>query len=127
MQCDAFLKKDKAANFMSMKDPHPTRTFHHIEVLESRIAPAAITFSFTDKDGHPVTITSSKGTDLQSAVTPLDGNNTATDVFRLTLGAAFKGADISIVAGTDATDAVTTHVGFLNATGIDLGKVTVDG
>ncbi len=104
-----------------------TRPFHSVEILESRIAPAAVTFSFIDKDGTSVLITSSKGTtaDLQAAVAPLTGG-TATDVFTLTLGSAFKGADISVVAGA-ASDTIFTRLGFLDAHTIDLGNVTIDG
>jgi hypothetical protein len=100
-----------------------------IEILEGRIAPAAV-FTFTDIDGDTVKITSSKGTvaDLQAALNPLPVDSTTpTQILSLNLGAVFKGADISIVAGASTTDAAFVNIGFINAAGIDLGKVTVDG
>lgn len=104
------------------------RHFHSIEILESRIAPAAVTLSFFDQDGKAVSVTSTKGTvaDLQTAVGVASGA-TATGVLSFQFGTVFKGADITVVAGANAADAITTQVGFVNAAGVDLGKLTIDG
>ena len=94
-----------------------------IEILEGRIAPAAI-MTFTDFDGDTVKITSSKGTlaDLQAAL-----NDFAGDGASLTLGAVFKGANISIIAGATDSDAALVNFSFINAAGIDLGALNIDG
>lgn len=100
-----------------------------LEILETRIAPAAV-FTFTDADGHDVTITSSKGTpaQLQAALSPAPIDAvTPTQILTLTLGSVFKGADISVIAGANAADTIFTKIGFLNAGGVDLGKVVIDG
>jgi hypothetical protein len=99
-----------------------------VEVLESRIAPASITF--TDVDGVTVKITSSKGTvaDLEeAAILVAEGSGQELRELRLSDAASvFKGANISIVKGT-LDDTQFVDVGFINATGLDLGKVTIDG
>jgi hypothetical protein len=99
-----------------------------VEVLESRIAPASITF--TDVDGITVTISSSKGStaDLQqAAILVAEGSGQELRELRLSdLAGVFKGANISIVKGT-LDDTQFVNVGFINATGLDLGKITIDG
>ncbi|MGB8166455.1 MAG: hypothetical protein WCF18_03120, partial [Chthoniobacteraceae bacterium] len=107
---------------------HLFRNTHTIEILESRIAPAAVTLSFFDQDSKVVSVTSSKGTigDLQTAVGVASGA-TAAGVLSFQFGAIFKGADITVTAGANATDVITTRIGFINAAGIDLGKLTIDG
>ena len=114
-----------------MKKPRTTRLCSGIEILESRIAPAAVTLSFFDQDGKAVSITSSKGTlaQLQTAVGVAPAA-TAAGVINLALGVAgnvFKGADLTITAGASTSDGVLTRVEFINAAGLDLGKVTIDG
>lgn len=103
-------------------------TFPGVEVLESRIAPASITF--TDVDGNVVTITSSKGSaaDLQGvAVFGAEGLGQELRELRLSDAAdVFKGANISIVKGA-LDDTLFVNVGFINGAGVDLGKITVDG
>lgn len=109
-----------------------------LEPLESRIAPAALTFS--DVDGDLVTITTTKGTvtDLAGAVllSPFAGLGQQLMKLDLTLAAAgtFTGANVSIVAkrfdadldGDPDGDGLV-NAGFINAAGIDLGTVLVDG
>lgn len=99
-----------------------------VEVLESRIAPASITF--IDIDGISVTISSSKGStaDLQQvAILAAEGAGQELHELKLSdLANVFKGANISIVKGA-LDDNQFVDVGFINALGLDLGKVTVDG
>lgn len=104
------------------------RTLSPIEPLESRIAPASITF--TDVDGISVKITASKGSvaDLQAvAILAAEGSGQELRELRLSdLPDVFQGANISIVKGT-LSDTQFVDIGFINATGLDLGKITVDG
>jgi hypothetical protein len=119
--------------------PHTTRppAFHStaIERLEARIAPAVLvnakTLTFTDIDGDLVTLTISKGT-LTAADFAFDGAFDSNGFQQLQLlnfaGDKDKaGADISITAVAGGAGNGSVNVGYLNATGIDLGKVTIDG
>src|SRR5678816_3892338 len=97
----------------------------NIEPLESRIAPASLTF--TDVDGDNVKITISGVGSLTLGVNVIV---TADQLQTLDLsGAAFQGANVKIVAtrapllGGDGF----VNVGRINATGRDLGTVRVDG
>src|SRR5438132_10112278 len=108
-------------------------SMHLIELLESRIAPAVISFTYTDVDGDIVTVSSSKGVkaDLQNAAN-FDGTGhqlQRLDLSTGTFGGEFEGADISIVVTTQALFSGDGHVnvGFIDATGRNLGIVTVDG
>ncbi|MGB8168534.1 MAG: hypothetical protein WCF18_13640 [Chthoniobacteraceae bacterium] len=103
-----------------------------VEPLEARIAPAAV-LTFQNLDGETIKIASSKGTkaDLMNAATisafgeldKLDVSHTKfpTDIF--------AGADITIsVSKLSAHPTnIFANVGFIDATGIDLGTVTVNG
>src|SRR5437879_5744641 len=99
-----------------------------VEPLESRIAPASITF--TDTDGQLVKVFSSKGTahqleDVCIRVAAESGEQL--QELRLSdLPNVFQGAKISIIKGT-LDDTSFVDVGFINASGVDLGKITVDG
>jgi hypothetical protein len=116
-----------------------------IEILESRIAPAAV-FYFTDLDGDHVKISSSAGTntELANAVTLSNYNvqqgklavGTPHQLETLTLGAAFAGASISITAtpsnDLNPSSPAKSGNGFVNvgeilAGSIDLKSVTVHG
>jgi hypothetical protein len=83
-----------------------------------------------DIDGMMVTISSNKGTtaDLQQvAILASEGSGEELRELRLSdLPSVFKGANISITKGTDE-DTQFVNVGFINALGVDLGNVTVDG
>lgn len=109
-----------------------------IEPLEARIAPAAV-LVVNDVDGDLVTITSSKGTvnDLVGVIFlgPLVGFGQ--QLLRLDLRLipdVFAGANISVVAkpfdfdndGKLDGDGLV-NVGSINASGIDVGTVFVDG
>src|SRR4029434_4478134 len=104
------------------------RTPSQVEPLEVRIAPASITF--TDVDGISVTISSSKGSaaDLQQvAILAAEGSGQELQELRLSdLPDIFQGANISIVKGT-LDDTQFVNVGFVNASGVDLHNVVIDG
>ena len=100
------------------------KTPHLIEALESRIAPAAV-FTFTDVDGDKVTVNISKGANTDAAFSVFAGQLQTIDLGGKTL---FDGADISITAVPTAGQGDGhVNVGFLNATGVDLGKVSIPG
>jgi hypothetical protein len=102
----------------------------NIECLESRIAPASLTFN--DIDGDLVTITTSKGSanDLAGAAlfTPLqDGGQL---LLRLDLSAAvFEGTNLTVSAKRDPILGGDGFVslGYVYAIGRDLGAVMIDG
>lgn len=96
-----------------------------VEPLEDRIAPA--TFSFTDVDGDTVTITTSKGSDaaLEDAAERDMGQLETLDFSNLT---EFAGTSVKIaVTELGAMGDGLVNVGFIDATGIDLGTVEVAG
>jgi hypothetical protein len=105
-----------------------------LEPLESRLAPA-FTWNFADVDGDAVTLSISKGTaptamELSSPGGPFNGFQ----IKRLTLGPDFHGAAIRITATPQHANGDLildgngrVDVGYINATGVDLGKVFVDG
>jgi hypothetical protein len=103
----------------------------NIELLETRIAPAAI-FTYTDFDGDKVTVKTSKGTntDLAAILTfsDLADNPRQLRLVNFTLNpAVFSGTDVSITAVKKGNGNGNADVGYINATGVNLGKVTVDG
>jgi hypothetical protein len=94
-----------------------------IEPLESRIAPASLTF--VDVDGDQVTITTSKGSDADlAAAASVVGN--VLQLLDLSGNSVFKGTDLSIEVTTTAGDG-SVNIGYIDATGLDLGDVSVDG
>src|SRR5688572_23875997 len=101
-----------------------------IECLESRIAPASITFN--DLDGDLVTITTSQGSADTLAGAALFGpiQNGGQLLLRLDLTAAmFQGTNLIISAKRDPVlggDGFVS-VGYVGATGRDLGPVVIDG
>lgn len=101
-----------------------------LEVLESRIAPASLTF--TDLDGDDVVITASGSGALTLGGNVIVSNviGSQTQIFTLDLtDAAFQGANVSIIAKRNPTTGGDglVNVGLIDATGRDLGKVIVDG
>src|SRR5205823_4168798 len=116
---------------------------HHIltaiEPLESRIAPALATATFTDVDGDLVIVISTKGTSAQLhdalvLSNPNDPANSPHQLQALNLGAPFANAVINITA-SPKTDPNTqqqignglVNVGSINASSIDLRAVFVGG
>ena len=105
-----------------------------IELLESRIAPAAMVH-FIDVDGDAVTIKTSKGTtaDLMAVVmtsVPPGAvpGGVQIDNISLTFIAVFDGTDLSVTAkpGPLGGDGLV-NVAIINATSQNLGTVTVQG
>lgn len=98
-----------------------------LEVLEDRIAPA--TALFTDVDGDTVKVWTSKGTNdqLQMLVdSAVDNGQMKT--LDLANNAIFNGTSIKIsVSNRAANGDGLVNVWHINATGIDLGAVTVNG
>ena len=126
-----------------MKDAHfSSRNITGIEILEARIAPAAV-FVFTDVDGDTVTVKTSKGTnaELSAALTFSDPNPTnPRQLQTINLSgppgpsSPFAGTDLSVTAKRGALGGDgRVNVGYIDATGndggnhVDLGKVTIAG
>lgn len=99
-----------------------------LEILESRIAPAAV-FRYTDVDGDKVTLTSSTGVDadLGNAAHVGGGQLQLLDLQTAMFGNEFRDADLTFSVVKAAGGDGLAHVGFINATGVDLGKVTIKG
>jgi len=111
-------------------------TYSTIELLESRIAPAVVAISqFIDQDGDAVTIkVTTAGGDsaaLQTALETARSLELVGDGLQLTkldlTAAIFKGANVSIVAKPGAEGDGYVAVGFIDATGNELGNVSIDG
>lgn len=86
------------------------------------------TATFTDVDGDKVTVTVTKG-DLHNADFDLfSADGTSARFLRLQLNNTFDGANLTIKATpTAAGGDGHVNLGFLDATGVDLGAVTVPG
>ena len=119
-----------------------------IEILESRIAPAAV-FFYTDVDGDhvKVSVTGTKGTNaelataVEAGLTNFGSGQKAVgnphQLGLLTLGSDFAGGSLSITStpSTDLDPVGTTtlmgngfvNVGEINATGIDMASVSIHG
>ncbi len=89
------------------------------------------TVTFTDVDGDLVTVKSSIGAfagDGSEFIGITTGPNSAGQLQRLVLGAAFTGASITITAKPGANGGNGfVNIGFLDATGVDLGAVSIAG
>jgi hypothetical protein len=101
-----------------------------IEVLEARIAPAAV-LNFIDIDGDHVKISISKGfqSDFNNAATFVGGTLTRLDVSAGAFGGEFSGANIifSVTPGAGHFGDGRFNVGEIISTGNDLGTVTIPG
>jgi hypothetical protein len=99
-----------------------------LEVLEARIAPAAV-FSYLEADGDMVTIKTSTGTSphLETAAAVVGGQLEKLDLSMATWGTEFAGATVTFSVTKGAAGDGQAQVGYLNATGIDLGSVTIKG
>jgi hypothetical protein len=97
-----------------------------IEILEARIAPAAVV-TYTDIDGDLVKITANKGpldiTDLTFLGGGFGGQLSTLDLRDV----GFQGADIKVSVARKVGGDGKAHIGFINATGRDLGTVTIPG
>jgi hypothetical protein len=96
---------------------------HSIETLESRIAPAALTF--TDLDGDMVKIIVSQGTNADlTAAAKINGQQL--QELRLAPNPIFDGADVTVKVIGGTGDGLA-NLGFLNAKGLDLDVVKIMG
>lgn len=103
-----------------------------IEPLESRVAPASVVVPYTDLDGDLVKI---KASNNSSVAPPLDagdlvfsGGATSGTLERLNLtDIGFAGASITFSVAKKPGGNGLADVGRIDATGIDLGNVTVKG
>src|SRR6186713_232188 len=101
------------------------RPISSIEFLEGRIAPASVII-FTDVDGDTVTVKSSKG-DLTGHVILAD-SGVGKQLTEIQLNQPeFQGTNLTIKVKKGATGDGFANVGYINATGVDLGKVKVKG
>ena len=114
-----------------------------IESLEDRIAPATLvnptTVTFQDKNGDAVTVTISKPLFTAASAArvftfdtgSVNGDNSVGQQLELLnitkLGSAAGGMDISITAQPVGGSVGVVNVGYINASDIDLGSVTVGG
>jgi hypothetical protein len=113
-----------------------------IEILEPRIAPAAITLinpqtaSFIDTDGSRVYVQVTKGTFTQAnigtiltlAPAGLGYQLETVDLSKTDFKSEFEGATINIFAHPTASGGDgTVDVGYINATGVDIYGVRVHG
>jgi hypothetical protein len=103
--------------------------FPLIEALESRIAPAGVTIinphaaTYTDSDGDHVFVKVSAGnlSDATFTFTP------AGALAELELGVTFAGASVSFSVVRATGGDGLANVGFIDASGVNLGSVTVKG
>jgi hypothetical protein len=97
----------------------------NIEPLESRIAPASLTFSDVDGDNVKITTSGTGALTLGLNVLVVGGQLQILDL----TSAAFQGASVKITATRDPVNGGDgfVNVGYINATGRDLGTVRVDG
>ena len=109
------------------------KTLSLIELLEPRIAPAALLsptkVRYTDADGDIVTVKFSKGTvDLLQDFTFVPAGR-GEQLQRISLGgdAAFSGADLTIAVARATTGDGVAHIGAIDASGVDLGTVLIPG
>ena len=111
--------------------------FPSIEHLESRIAPAALFVSttaakYTDPDGDLVTVRFSKpiltvGNLADILTTTASGTGDVLTKINLAGRAAAAGTTITVSAAVAGNGDGLTTVGTIDATGIDLGAVTIKG
>src|SRR5262245_38936665 len=104
----------------------------HLELLESRLTPTAF-FTYTDVDGDPVTVTTSRGTNADLAAILVFSEKAGPRQLQ-TIDFAARSA---VFAGTDLTVTTTgkpipggnssANVGYIHATGTDLGAIRIRG
>lgn len=112
------------------------------EPLEVRIAPATLAFvnpttaTYTDVDGDLVTVKFSKGILSEANVasvlvtSPIDPTHDQLQRIDLTVGGLAKpaaGTTITVTVAQAEEGDSFAHVGYINATGLDLGAVTIRG
>ena len=103
-----------------------------IESLEPRIAPAKISIIYTDADGDIVKITASRSGVVAPALSAsnlvfTDGDPDGQLLSLTVTDPSFMDANISFTVKKKPGGDGLAHVGFIDATGIDLNRVTVKG
>lgn len=106
-----------------------------IEILEARIAPAAAFVSpttaiYDDVDGDHVTVKFTKSiltSNNVASVVQVNGTGQLTLIDLTGVASAAQGTGISVTAKLAGDGDGFVHVGQINATGIDLGAVTIHG
>jgi hypothetical protein len=144
MNLSAIFQKRRPIPICRVRPARPSsRLPAAIEPLEDRIAPATLvnpnTVTFQDKNGDAVTVTISRPLFTTASVakvftfdTGSFGDNNVSlqqlELLNITkLGHAASGMDISITATPVNSSPGVVNVGYINASGIDLGNVTVGG
>ncbi|MDX2080477.1 MAG: hypothetical protein SFU53_06810 [Terrimicrobiaceae bacterium] len=100
-----------------------------LELLEDRIAPAGVA-QFTDVDGDVFRVNTTGGTNaaLQAAIEQNSNQVTRIDLSAATHGQLFAGSSLTFkLLQRGATGDGAVNIGFIDATGVDLGAVTVPG
>ena len=114
----------------------PTNMHSFIERLEPRIAPAALAgnvLNYTDIDGDAVTITFATRGTLQASDFVFEASDFAEngpqqlDAILIPKGHKWKGTDLSAVATAGGEGDGEVHIRRIDARGVDLGNVFVDG
>jgi hypothetical protein len=106
-------------------------------VRDLAIAPPSVTVAangktatYIDSDGDTVTIKTTRGTfepsDFQLIATSATGNAQLTRISLGDDGTEFQGANLTVSVTKKKGDGFA-NVGFVDATGVDLGKVTING
>jgi hypothetical protein len=101
-----------------------------VEPLEHRIAPASVSVTYVDVDLDVVKITFTGPGALAANLVGMTfvGGFDSGQLSQLTINnAAFDGANVTFAVTRKPGGDGLAHVGFLNATGVDLGTVTVKG
>jgi hypothetical protein len=112
--------------------PSNRAALRSFECLESRLAPAValvnwVTATFTDVDGDKVTVNLSIGT-LTAGLFTTGATGLGEQLQTIDLnGGGFDGANLTISVKKALAGDGLVNVGYINATGHDLGTVTVAG
>lgn len=98
------------------------------ERLERRLALAGL-FSFTDVDGDRVTVKTSKGgnADLAAALTLSGGTSGQLQAVNLAANPAFVGTDFTVTVKKAGGGDGFAAVGHIDATNVDVGKISIRG
>jgi hypothetical protein len=101
-------------------------TISSIEFLEARIAPASV-IMFTDVDGDTVTVKSSKGI-LTNALLHFEDRGLGKQLTEIDVNTPmFQGTNLTFKVKKGPTGDGLVNVGYIDATGVDLGTVNVPG
>ena len=110
--------------------------FAGLDLLESRmllsvtVAPTGKTATYTDVDGDAVTIAISVGTLTSANFTTLPtgvGSDEQLELINLTTGGSFAGTNLTVTVKRGPSGDGLVNIGYINATGVDLGTVSIAG